>query len=349
MARPPRLTTDGEDRLKVKASLPGGRYHFTLRERTKTLLRDDLAYEEGEDVPWELFKVLVLAEEANFPNVQDGIELAEDLIEPSSNRPPTDEEALALADHLEGTRLTDRQRAALESTLADAGLDEYVDVEKIPDAGERVEELRQIGAEAEAETGERGPDEDATPGDDGTMDVEEETGQTAEATAPDSAAGGGIDDPFVQNMMLLAERLVRIDPDAIETLPTDDLVDLYTLLSEVQSTGDDLRTAARDVLVERIEDDGEIEGGFGTIERKTRRRRSLRAEHEVFERLAEAGVDHTDVLSVELDRSKLQAIAEEHDIPEEDLFDVAESAYVRRVGSDDGKKREAFERIARGE
>lgn len=343
MAGPPRLTYDGENRPKVKASLSGGRFHFTLRERAKGLLLEDLSYSQGEEVPWQLFKILVLSGDANFPNTQDELELAEDLVEPNPHRKPTDEEARALASHLAEKELSDRQVSALATDLTSFGLDSHVDFEKLGGESDSTEDNQEIAAETESGSVEPA-DEEAN---ETAIETANETPQGAPTQTQDRPAGDSIDDPLVQTMMLLAERLVRSGSVSFESLSNDDLIDLYTLLSEVKSDGENLRKQARDVLVERIKQDTKLEGSIGTIERKTRRRKSLKDEHEIFDILADAGVGHTEVMSVELDKKKLEKVAKKYDIPEEAFFDVEESAYVRRVGTDDEKRRAAFERIRR--
>lgn len=363
MAAPPRLTYDGENRPKVKASLSGGRFHFTLRDGARELLVETLSYDRGEEVPWQLFKLLVLVGDANFPNVQDGLDLAGDLVEPSSHREPTDREARTLASHLEAKQLTDREVSALATELTAFGLDSHVDFDRLGD--ETADDHREIAVETdagsvEAATGEPAGEsadsatESATePTTEPTADSATESSADAGEPATDSAApatdsgrpSSSIDDPLVQTMMLLSERLVRSESASFDSLSNEDLIDLYTLLSEVQSAGGDRRTEARDVLVERIKEDAKLEGSVGTIERKTRRRKSLRDEHEIFDVLADAGVGHTEVMSVELDKKKLQKVAKAHDIPEEELFEIEESGYVRRVSTDEDKLRDAFERL----
>jgi hypothetical protein len=132
-------------------------------------------------------------------------------------------------------------------------------------------------------------------------------------------------------MTRLGERLAESDARTLAAMSTADLADLYSLLSTVKQESDALRTDARDVLVERLADGERIDGDAGTVARSTRRRRSLKSEPDVFARLSEAGVSQTEVMSVQLDRDKLETLAEEHDIPESDLFDVTETKYVRRV------------------
>lgn len=341
MASPPRLTDDDENRLKVVASLGGGRYYFSLRRRAKTLLRDTLSLGVGDVVPWRAFKVLVLVGDANLPNAQDPVELAEDLVEPSSHREPGDEEAALLGEYLQSTRVTDRQRSALASELTAAGLDGHVDIDDIDSKAERADELREIAAESESAT-------------DAGESTAEEDESTSEADEPATEAGGSASEaggsatgeseleadpsgeefdvsPLVGAMTRLGERLAESDARTLAAMSTADLADLYSLLSTVKQESDALRTDARDVLVERLADGERIDGDAGTVARSTRRRRSLKSEPDVFARLSEAGVSQTEVMSVQLDRDKLEEIAEEHDIPESDLFDVTETKYVRRV------------------
>lgn len=342
MASPPRLTYDGENRLKVNASLGGGRYYFSLRDRARTFLHDTLSLGLGDAVPWRLFKVLVLVGDANLPNPQDPLELADDLVEPSAHRAPTDEEAAKLSEYLQATRVTDRQLTALASELVAADIDEHVELDEIGSEAERDDEPRErtderTGTSAtESPVGEDEPaaeaDGPATGADGPATGADESPAGTGESATDQPGEEFDVN-PLVEAMTGLGERLAESDARTLAAMSTAELADLYSLLSAVKQESDALRTDARDVLVERLADGERIDGDAGTVACSTRRRRSLKEESEVFARLSEADVPQTEVMSVQLDREKLESVAAEHGIPESDLFEVSETRYVRRTSN----------------
>jgi 23S rRNA A2030 N6-methylase RlmJ len=98
-------------------------------------------------------------------------------------------------------------------------------------------------------------------------------------------------DPDVYaDALLLIDALERQD-EVLQDMETDALVNLYTLLSDVQRNANDLRQGVSDVLLNRLHHDRPVSGPFGSVRRTTRRNRSLKDDEEVLTTLEEAGID----------------------------------------------------------
>jgi hypothetical protein len=136
--------------------------------------------------------------------------------------------------------------------------------------------------------------------------------------------------------LLLIDALERHDFDAIEDVDTSVLVNLYTLLSDVQRGADDLRKEVTDVILDRLHHDNPVAGQYGSVQRTSRRRRSLRDETEVLETLEAAGIDRERVTG--LDRDKVEDALEVTDLSEEDVFEIQETEYVRKADVDEDVK-----------
>jgi hypothetical protein len=105
-------------------------------------------------------------------------------------------------------------------------------------------------------------------------------------------------------MLLLIDALEREDMTALESVETPVLVNLHTLLSDIQRNANDLRKDVTDVLLERVGHDRPLHGQYGSVQRTTRRNRSLKDDREVFDAFAETGIDREQLLGV--DRSKVE-------------------------------------------
>ncbi|WP_302079966.1 hypothetical protein [Salinibaculum rarum] len=136
--------------------------------------------------------------------------------------------------------------------------------------------------------------------------------------------------------MLLVDALERHEVDVLEDVETDALVNLYTLLSDVQRNANDLRQSVADVLLNRLHHDRPVSGPFGSVQRTARRNRSLKDEEEVLETLEEAGIDRERVLGV--DRDKVDDALEVTELSEDDVYDIEESEYVRKAEVDEELK-----------
>ena len=136
--------------------------------------------------------------------------------------------------------------------------------------------------------------------------------------------------------LLLVDALERHEVEVLEDMETDALVNLYTLLSDVQRNANDLRQDVADVLLNRLHHDRPVSGPFGSVQRTTRRNRSLKNDEEVLETLEEAGIDRERVLGV--DRDKVDDALEVTELSERDVYEIEESEYVRKAEVDEERK-----------
>jgi hypothetical protein len=138
------------------------------------------------------------------------------------------------------------------------------------------------------------------------------------------------------DMLLLIDALEREDMTALESVETPVLVNLYTLLSDVQRNANDLRKDVTDVLLERVGHDRPLHGQYGSVQRTTRRNRSLKDDEEVLEAFVETGIDREQLLGG--DRSKVEEALDVVSVPESEVYDVSESEYVRKAEVDEQRK-----------
>lgn len=136
--------------------------------------------------------------------------------------------------------------------------------------------------------------------------------------------------------LLLVDALERHEVAVLQDLETDVLVNLYTLLSDVQRNANDLRKDVADVLLDRLHHDRPVAGPFGSIQRTARRNRSLKDEDEVLSKLEEAGIDRERVLGI--DREKVDDALEVTELSEHDVYEIEESEYVRKAEVDEERK-----------
>ncbi|MDL0126661.1 hypothetical protein [Halobacterium salinarum] len=149
-----------------------------------------------------------------------------------------------------------------------------------------------------------------------------------ERTEPDLAV--------YSDALLLIDALERYDVSELEDLETASLVNLYTLLSDVQRDADDLRGDVANVLLDRIHHDQPVYGQFGSIQRTGRTYRSLRDEEEVLETLEEAGIPRERVTSV--DSTKVDEALEVTEVAPMDVYEIEEREYVRKAEVDEEEK-----------
>ncbi|MFP9062606.1 hypothetical protein ACLI4R_19110 [Natrialbaceae archaeon A-chndr2] len=136
--------------------------------------------------------------------------------------------------------------------------------------------------------------------------------------------------------LLLIDALERHDVTDLAELETNALVNLYTLLSDVQRDANEFRQEVANVLLARLHHDRPVPGQYGSVQRTSRRNRSLRDDEVVLERLENAGIDRERVLSV--DRSKVDEALEVTTLSESDVYEVEESEYVRKAEVDEDVK-----------
>ena len=157
----------------------------------------------------------------------------------------------------------------------------------------------------------------------------EQESTDGERTEPD-----GLD--VYSDTLLLIDALERHDVTDLSELETNALVNLYTLLSDVQRDANEFRQEVADVLLARLHHDRPVSGQYGSVQRTSRRNRSLKDDEVVLERLENAGIDRERVLSV--DRSKVDEALEVTTLSESDVYEVEESEYVRKAGVDEDVK-----------
>ena len=142
--------------------------------------------------------------------------------------------------------------------------------------------------------------------------------------------------PFGATWGTLIDVLEREDLSALESVETSVLVNLYTLLSDVQRNANDLRKDVTDVLLELVGHDRPVHGQYGSVQRTTRRNRSLKDDEEVLTAFAETGIDREQLLGV--DRNKVEEALDVVSVSESDVYDVSESEYVRKAEVDEQRK-----------
>jgi len=136
--------------------------------------------------------------------------------------------------------------------------------------------------------------------------------------------------------LLLVDALERHEVTALEEVETGVLIDLYTLLSDVQRDADDLRKEIADTLLDRLHHDRPVSGSYGSVQRTARTNRSLKDDDEVLDTLELAGIDRDRVLSV--DRGKVDDALEVTDVAESDVYQTEETEYVRKAEVDEDRK-----------
>ncbi|MFQ3284188.1 MAG: hypothetical protein ACI9TI_001232 [Natronomonas sp.] len=136
--------------------------------------------------------------------------------------------------------------------------------------------------------------------------------------------------------LLLIDALERHDVTDLSDLETDALVNIYTLCSDVQRNANEFRQDVADVLLDRLHHDQPVHGQYGSVQRTSRRNRSLKDEDEVLDLLEDAGIERERVMS--LDSSKVADALDVTELAESDLYEISESEYVRKAEVDDDVK-----------
>lgn len=158
--------------------------------------------------------------------------------------------------------------------------------------------------------------------------VDEDESAAEERTEPDVGV--------YSDALLLIDALERHDPTALPDLETDALVNLYTLLSDVQREANNLRQDIADLLLDRIHHDRPVSGQYGPVQRTARRSKSLRDEEQVLAVLEDAGIDRERVLGVDPD--KVDDALDVTELRESDVYDIEETEYVRKAEVDEDMK-----------
>ncbi len=144
------------------------------------------------------------------------------------------------------------------------------------------------------------------------------------------------DIPVYADALLLIDALERYDPTALGDLETQTLVNLYTLLSDVQRNANNLRQEVRATLLDRLHHDQPVSGQYGSVQRASRRNRTLKDDDEVLAKLESEGIDRERVTSV--DSSKVDEALEVTELAESDVYEIEERDYVRKADVDEETK-----------
>ena len=178
---------------------------------------------------------------------------------------------------------------------------------------------------------------------DGDRGVIVETKGPTETQLADGDTVSGADDrvepdglDVYSDALLLIDALERHDVTDLSELETDALVNIYTLCSDVQRNANEFRQDVADVLLDRLHHDQPVHGQYGSVQRTSRRNRSLKDEDDVLNLLEDAGIERERVMS--LDSSKVAEALDVTELAESDLYEVSESEYVRKAEVDDDVK-----------
>lgn len=170
------------------------------------------------------------------------------------------------------------------------------------------------------------------------------TGGSDASDAGDADTGEGhLELSFVREAAAIESLLERYDTDDLSELDPFRLANLYVLLAAVADAADEARVAVRDELLARVQDDRTIEADVGDVSRQTARRRHLRDEETVRERLEAAGVDPVEAMR--LDRGRVADAIADADVDPEEVFETEERASVRRIDVDEAAIRELVDSL----
>jgi polyhydroxyalkanoate synthesis regulator phasin len=136
--------------------------------------------------------------------------------------------------------------------------------------------------------------------------------------------------------LLLIDALERHDIASLEAVDTPALVNIYTLLSDVQRNANDLRKDVRSVLLDRLHHDQPVSGQFGSVQRTTRRNRALKDDELVLNAFEAAGIERERLTTV--NSSKVDEALEVTELSESDVYDIESSEYVRKADVDEQEK-----------
>jgi len=136
--------------------------------------------------------------------------------------------------------------------------------------------------------------------------------------------------------LLLIDALERHNVTTLEDVETPGLVNLYTLLSDVQRNANDLRKDIRSVLLDRLHHDQPVSGQFGSVQRTSRKNRSLKDDERVLNAFESAGIERERLTTV--DSSKVDDALDVTELSESDVYEIEESEYVRKADVDEEEK-----------
>jgi hypothetical protein len=157
---------------------------------------------------------------------------------------------------------------------------------------------------------------------------------SGESTATDERVEP--DRPVYADLLLLIDAMERHDVDELDAMETPALVNLYTLLSDVQRGTDDLRKEVADLLLDRVHHDQPVHAQFGSVQRTSREYRSLKDDEDVLATLEDAGINRERVTTV--DSSKVDEALEVTELAPDDVYEIDEREYVRKSEVDEERK-----------
>ncbi|ELZ02546.1 coiled-coil domain-containing protein [Natrialba asiatica] len=160
--------------------------------------------------------------------------------------------------------------------------------------------------------------------------------ESGSAAAAEHAEREEPDLPVYADALLLIDALERHDPTALDGMETAALVNLYTLLSDVQRNADALRQEVSESLLDRLHHDRQVSGQYGSIQRTARRNRSLKDDEDVLPVLEDAGIDPERVTSV--DPAKVDEALAVTELAESAVYEIERSEYVRKAEVDEEEK-----------
>jgi polyhydroxyalkanoate synthesis regulator phasin len=182
------------------------------------------------------------------------------------------------------------------------------------------------------------------------FEVDDREGTLTESETPTGSplveARGDIDDTneerqepdldLYADTLLVIDALERHDVATLEDVETPGLVNLYTLLSDVQRNANDLRQDVRSVLLDRLHHDQPVSGRFGSVQRTSRRNRSLKDDEVVLNAFEAAGIERERLTTV--DSGKVDEALDVTELSESDVYEIEESEYVRKADVDEDEK-----------
>ncbi len=156
----------------------------------------------------------------------------------------------------------------------------------------------------------------------------------AETNGRERVEPDGLD--VYSDALLLIDALERHDVATLSDLETNALVNLYTLCSDVQRNANEFRQDIAAVLLDRLHHDQPVHGQYGSVQRTSRRNRSLKDDEDVLAVLEEAGIDRERVTSV--DSRKVAEALDVTELSESAVYEIDESEYVRKAEVDEDVK-----------
>ncbi|MFT4921473.1 MAG: chaperonin cofactor prefoldin [Haloarculaceae archaeon] len=136
--------------------------------------------------------------------------------------------------------------------------------------------------------------------------------------------------------LLLIDALERHEVSDLSELETNALVNLYTLCSDVQRNANEFRQNIADVLLDRLHHDQPVHSQYGSVQRTSRRNRSLKDDELVLNAFEAAGIERERLTTV--DTNKVDEALDVTELSESDVYEIDESEYVRKAEVDEDVK-----------